>query len=160
LFPWKRKKMGQGTPHTTTRAMPIYVQSSAPITDLPLELRDVPMPPQEELDRLCRSFSLVSVTDESITFAVRSAMILLTPEVVEGFEKTFQLVDKGFSGLMFLTISHAYALFFLSGSRDEEGKREKLVEKINSMTRRLQNKCLTNITCEPLYGCTFNNMFL
>ena len=149
-----------GTPHTTTRAMPIYVQSSAPITDLPLELRDVPMPPQEELDRLCRSFSSVSVTDESITFAVRSAMILLTPEVVEGFEKTFQLVEKGFSGLMFLTISHAYALFFLSGSRDEEGKREKLVEKINSMTRRLQNKCLTNITCEPLNGCRFNMMFL
>jgi len=140
--------------------MQIYVQSSAPITDLPPELRDVPMPPQEELNRLCRTFSSASVTNESITAAVRSAMILLTPEVVRGFQKTFQLVDKGFIGLMFLTISHAYALFFLSGSSDEEGKREGLTKKVNSLTRRLQNKCLTNITCEPLYGCIFNNMFL
>jgi hypothetical protein len=136
----------------------VYVQSSQPLTDLPVDLRDVPMPPQEELDRLCRSFPVV--TDESIAEAVRSGMHLLTPAVVQGFSKTFQLVDRKFKGLMFLTISHAYALFFLSASDDTEGKRTRLIEKVNSMTRRLQNKCITNITCEPLNGCRFNMMFL
>lgn len=129
-----------------------------PFVGLPKHLRHVPLPAQSKLDRLIRRFAGVTVTDEVVMEALRSAEHLLTPAIVDGFAKTFQLREE-YDGLK-PTLKWVYAHFILNEAKTDTVAFDVLTNAVNAATLHLQRLCDTEIVCPPIDGCVFNIMFL